>query len=69
MEREKQVLIKGDEPTVHEQSRRSLNNSDATNATTLSEGFNSLTINDFISTSENNVQLPSVGRWGCEWPS
>lgn len=68
-EREKQVLTKGDEPTV-QQGRRSLNaNIDAANATPLNEGFNSLTISDSINSSENNVQLPSVGRWGCEWPS
>lgn len=69
-EREKQVLIKGDEPTVQQQSRRSLNsNIDATGATPINEGINSLTISDFLNSNEDNVQLPSVGRWGCEWPS
>lgn len=69
-EREKQVLITGDEPTVHAQSRRSLNSHiDATNANTFNEGFNSLTITSFTNSNENNVQLPCVGRWGSEWPS
>ena len=35
----------------------------------MNEGINSLKINDFINSSKNNVQLPNVERWGCEWPS
>lgn len=67
LEREKQVLTKGDEPTVHQQSRRSLNSQ--TDANTLKEGINTLTIKSCVNNNDNNVQLPCVGRWGCEWPS
>jgi hypothetical protein len=66
VEREKQFLTKGDEPTVHQQSRRSLNSQ--TDANTLSEGINSLKIKSSVNNNDN-VQLPCVGRWGCEWPS
>lgn len=65
-EREKQVSIKGDEPTVHQQSRRSLNSQ--TDANLLSEGINSIKISR-INKSEHDVELPCVGRWGNEWPS
>ncbi|CRK98790.1 CLUMA_CG012002, isoform A, partial [Clunio marinus] len=56
--RDKQVLIKGDEPTVHQQSRRSLSSPvDALSAIKINEGIISLKISE--NSSENNVQLPS----------
>lgn len=67
-EREKQVTIKGDEPTVHKQSRRSLK----TDANSLNDETKSLKITtsrDLDITNENHVQLSGLGRYGCEWPS
>lgn len=71
-EREKQLLIKGDEPTVlNQQSRRSLNST--ADATTFSltlnntkTAINPLTID---SNHENEKSEPIFGHWGQEWPS
>jgi hypothetical protein len=69
LEREKQVSIIGDEPSVHNSSRRSLK-TDAANSS-LNEKANFVEISatlDSTSFSEEHVQI-GVGRWGCEWPS
>lgn len=66
-EREKQVSIKGDEPTV-KYGRRSLN-SDATQLTDETQIVKITAPIDLENSNENHVQLSGLGRYGSEWPS
>lgn len=71
MDREEKFLIKGDEPTVHQKGRRSLNtHSDATSIL-LNQGLNLLTIttSDNCTNNNNNNELYNFARYGNEWPS
>lgn len=73
IDRAENVLIKGDEPTVHQTSRRSLYTQfDAATGTSLNQGLNLLTITttdncDYSQTSHN--ELFKHARYGNEWPS